>query len=114
MEPIRTYKIYKGTNRPLEFRGLKAQYIGRLVATVLGNLVGYVGLHLAGVNSYLALIVALGVGAWMAMRLYRLSNTYGQYGWMKRRACRRIPAALAGSSRRLFKTIYGKELRVAR
>jgi hypothetical protein len=107
----KSYKINKGVNRPLEFRGLKAQYIGRLVGAAVGMMGGYAVLRLAGVNGYLGVLMTLGIGGLAVKAIYRISNTYGQYGLMKRRARKRVPEGLVTRSRRIFIQIYSDGIR---
>ena len=46
----KVYHINKGINRPIEFRGLKAQYIGYLAACAVGTMVGFGVLYACGVS----------------------------------------------------------------
>ena len=102
----KVYHINKGINRPIEFRGLKAQYIGYLVAVVVGSFVGFGILHAAGTNDYMAVLSALGLGGWGTARVFRMSRKYGQHGLMKRRARRGMPVALLSGSRMFFVNLY--------
>lgn len=104
---MRTYSINKGINSAIEFRGLKAQYIGYLVAVVVGSFVGFGLLHATGLNDYISTLSALGLGGWGMARVFRMSRKYGQYGLMKRRARRGMPVALLGKSRLFFVNLYG-------
>lgn len=99
------YKINKGINKPIEFKGLKAQYIWYLGGGVIFLLFVFAILYIAGVNMFvcLALIAALGTGLFMAV--YRLSDTYGQHGLLKMFAKRSIPTFLKASSRSLFHSL---------
>jgi len=58
------YKINKGINKPIEFKGLKAQYIAYLGAGLIVLLILFAILYIVGVNMFvcLAFIGALGVG----------------------------------------------------
>lgn len=102
METKRIYTINKGINKPLEFKGLKAQYIWHLVGAVMGVLVGYAAVHWAGLNDYLGLPLALGLGGLLVARVYRMSRKYGQHGLMKQRARKMAPPALLSKSRKVF------------
>lgn len=96
------YHLHRGINRPLEFKGLKAQYIWYLGGGVLALLLGFTLLYACGVNAFLCVGITLGGGLGMTLRIYRLSNTYGRYGLMKKRARRRVPAVIASPGRALF------------
>lgn len=96
------YQINKGINRPIEFRGLKAQYIGYLAAGLVALLVLFAALYIAGLNLGLALLVITALGFILVSRVYRLSHRYGPYGLLKRGARRYVPRYLIIRSRNLF------------
>lgn len=96
------YKINKGINKAIEFKGLKAQYIGYLAMGLICLMILFAVLYIAGVNTVacLALIGSLGVGLFLVV--YRMSDTYGQFGLLKKFAKRSIPAYLYTKSRKKF------------
>ncbi len=96
------YKINKGINKPIEFKGLKAQYIAYLAAGLIAILVIFAILYIIGVNRYLCLFITLALGTLLFMAVYRLSDTYGQYGLMKKLARRHIPGAIKARTRKTF------------
>jgi hypothetical protein len=96
------YTINKGINKPIEFRGLKAQYIWYLGGGLLVLLVLFAILYICGVNTYVLLFIILGLGAGLFMYVYRLSHRYGEHGMMKKVAKRSIPKRLKANSRKLF------------
>jgi hypothetical protein len=102
MVPI-IYPINRGINRTLEFRGLKAQYIWYGVAIVVGDMILFAFLYICHCPPWLCLIFA-GVFGGSAMAIvFFLSNKFGQYGLMKRRAAfLYIPAAICCHSCILF------------
>src|SRR6266704_2315049 len=63
------YKINKGINKPIEFKGLKAQYIAYLGAGLIALLIIFAILYIAGVNMFacLAFIGTLGVALFMTV-----------------------------------------------
>lgn len=99
-----TYKINKGINRPIEFRGLKAQYISILAIGLAALLVGFTVMYIAGVPVYLCLPVVLVSGSGLFAWVYRYSHRYGEFGLMKALAFRQVPAAIICRSGKLFKT----------
>jgi hypothetical protein len=101
------YSINKGVNRAIEFRGLKAQYIGYLAAAVLGEVFLFAVLYLMGVSAFVLVPLSLGLGGILLSRVYGMSRRYGQFGLMKRRARRGVPGALRSRSRRGFIKLYG-------
>lgn len=96
------YQINKGINKPIEFKGLKAQYIWYLGGGLLALLILFSILYICGVNTFvcLGLIVALGVG--LFMYVYKLSHKYGEYGMMKKIAKRGIPKVIQSRTRIIF------------
>lgn len=99
MKEDMTYTINKGINRPIEFRGLKAQYIYILAIGLVLLLVGFASSYIAGVPVYLCLPIVLVVGAGLFVGVNRLSHRYGEHGLMKAMASRRVPIAIICSSR---------------
>jgi predicted RND superfamily exporter protein len=96
------FHINKGINRPIEFRGLKAQYIFYLAACVVGTLAGFGVLYACGVSLYVCTPLALGLGGWAIGKVFRMNKQYGQHGLMKRNARRRMPMAFLSRSRKVF------------
>lgn len=96
------YKINKGINRPIEFKGLKAQYIVYLASGLIALLLLFAILYLIGVNMFLCLTLVLALGGLLFYSVYRLSDKYGQHGLVKKFASRRIPACLKATSRNTF------------
>ncbi|WPQ61927.1 DUF4133 domain-containing protein [Chitinophaga sancti] len=96
------YVVNKGINRPIEFKGLKAQYIWYVAFSMLGLLIFYAILFIAGVNQYLALVIVLMAGGFALMKIYGLSNKYGEHGMMKVMARRSVPKVIVARSRKIF------------
>lgn len=96
------YSINKGINRPLEFRGLQAQYILYFAGGLMGVLVLFSILYILGLNAYLSLLTGLGLGGFVFLYVYKLNNKYGQWGWMQRAAQKKVPKRLMSKSRQLF------------
>jgi 4-hydroxybenzoate polyprenyltransferase len=96
------YSINKGANAPIVFKGLKAQYIWYLGGGLVGLLLLFAILYLAGVNTYLCLVLILVAGSLLFSRVYKLSNKYGEHGMMKKAAKRMLPKLIRSNSRRLF------------
>lgn len=96
------YVINKGVSKPVEFRGLKAQYIWYLGGGLLVLLILFAILYIIGVNAYVCLLVIAVLGAGVFTRVYALSNTYGEFGLMKKRARRHVPKTIVMRSRKVF------------
>ncbi|QEM12425.1 DUF4133 domain-containing protein [Mucilaginibacter rubeus] len=96
------YQINKGINRSIEFKGLKAQYIGYLGGGLVTLLVLFAILYITGVPVYLCILVLAAAGGGLFYQVFQLSNRYGEHGLMKKTAKRYIPGYLKFSSRKLF------------
>ena len=96
------YAVNKGISRPIEFKGLKAQYIGYLGAGLLLLLILFAVLYICGVNTFICLAVIVMAGTGLFIQVYKLSRRYGEHGMMKILAKRSIPQVIKNYSRRPF------------
>jgi hypothetical protein len=96
------YQINKGINKSIEFRGLKAQYIGYLAGGLVSLLVLFAILYIAGTNMYICLLIIFSLGTGLVLTVSRMSHKYGRYGLQKRNAKRQLPDYLYFNSRKLF------------
>lgn len=96
------YTINKGINKPIEFKGLKAQYIAYLGIGLVALLVMFAILYILGVNMFVCLALIIVFGGVLFIGIFHLSDTYGQYGLLKKMAKRSLPVFLKVSSRRIF------------
>ncbi len=96
------YSINKGINKPIEFHGLKAQYIAYLAGGLVFLLIAFAVLYISGLHLYIILPLVLGLGASLFFTVNKLSHRFGQHGLSKYLAKRRLPACLKFRSRRIF------------
>jgi Domain of unknown function (DUF4133) len=96
------YRINKRINKPIEFKGLKAQYIWYLAAGIIGLLLLFAFLYLIGVNSFISIVIIAISGIGVFVWVYRLSNTYGEHGLKKKMAARSIPSVIKSYNRDIF------------
>ncbi len=96
------YQINKGINKSIEFRGLKAQYIWYFAAGVIGLLILFAVLYIVGINSFVCIGIILFAGTVLTIKIYALSNTYGEYGMMKKLARRSVPKVVRSKNRAIF------------
>ena len=94
--------INKGINRPIEFKGLKEQYIGYLGGGLVILLVLFAILYLIGCAVYLCILTICGLGSLLFYKVFSLSHKYGEHGLMKRNAKKHIPDYLKFKTRKLF------------
>ena len=97
------YQINKGINKSIEFKGLKAQYIWYLGGCFLALLILFAILYILGVNTFVCVGFILIAGTISVVRIYGMSNTYGEYGMMKKLARRQVPHTIKSFSRSTFK-----------
>ena len=97
-----TYKINRRVNAPIEFRGLKAQYILYAGGILTGDLLLFSILYVSGLSSWICVLTVAGLGGWGIHRVYRVSNKYGQFGLSKKRAVKKIPKSIHSHSRQPF------------
>ena len=96
------YKINKGINKPIEFKGFKAQYIWYLGIGLVALLILFAVLYIVGVNTYVCLVLTLILGTGFFIRVSKLSNKYGEHGMMKKIARQSVPRVIKSYSRKMF------------
>jgi hypothetical protein len=96
------YSINKNINKPIEFKGLKAQYIWYLGGGLVLLLLLFVILYVGGLNTFICLGVILVLGAMLFMYVYGLSAKYGEHGMMKKLAKKKMPKKIKVYSRKTF------------
>jgi len=68
------YKINKGINKPIEFKGLKAQYIWWLGGGIIALMILFAALYIIGVNAYLCVGIILIAGSFVFIYVVSLCN----------------------------------------
>jgi hypothetical protein len=101
------YSINKGINKPIEFKGLKAQYIAYLAVGVVGLLMLFAILYLIGFSVYVVLPIVGVCGFVLFNYVYKYSKKYGVHGLMKEAAYRQLPESIKG--RRLYKILQSQK-----
>ena len=102
------YTINKGINKPIEFKGLKAQYIWYLGGGLLALLILFAVLYICGVNTFICLGITLIAGTVLFIYVFRLSSKYGEHGMMKSLAKKSIPTNVKSYSRKVFTALCKK------
>lgn len=96
------YSINRGINKPIEFRGLKAQYISYLAIGLVCLLLVFAIGYIIGIPPYIWVAITLAMGFGLFSITFKYSHQYGQYGLMKKAAHRQIPTAIICHKRRTF------------
>ncbi len=103
------YQINKGINQSIEFKGLKAQYIWYLGGGVVVLLIVFAVMYTIGLPAYLCMGIILTSGIFLVMRIYGMSNKYGEHGLMKALARKQVPKLIKSRSRKVFMGIKHKQ-----
>src|SRR5579859_5746152 len=96
------YKINKGANEPVKFKGLRAQYIWYLGGGLVLLMLAFAVLYMVGLNAFVCIGIIGIAGAVLFTRVYKMSNTYGEHGLMKKTAHRLLPTVIKLNSRKAF------------
>ncbi|HEX7358346.1 MAG TPA: DUF4133 domain-containing protein [Ignavibacteriaceae bacterium] len=104
------YQINKGINKPIEFKGLKAQYIMYLGIGLVVLLLLFGIMYMLGIHLLICLIITGILGSTLFLLTFRLSHQFGEHGLLKFLAKRKIPTFLKSSSRQLFIQLNRKEV----
>lgn len=96
------YNINKGINQSIEFKGLKAQYIWYLGGGVVALMIVFAVMYIIGLPTFLCVGIILGAGTLLVMKIYRMSNKYGEHGLMKALARKQVPKTIKSRSRKIF------------
>jgi Domain of unknown function (DUF4133) len=101
--PGKVFHINRSINKPVEFKGLKAQYVWILGALVVISLILFALLYFIGISSGVCVAIALSLLGISVKITYHLSKKYGQFGLLKVIARRKMVSQVKIDSRRPFK-----------
>ena len=96
------YSINKGINKSIEFKGLKAQYIWYLGGAMIALVILFAVMYIIGINPFICIVLVLAAGSVCFVKVYRMSNRYGEFGMMKAAARRSVPKLVKVNSRKIF------------
>src|SRR6185312_639988 len=97
------YQINKGINKPIEFKGLKAQYIWYLGGGLVVLLIFFAIIYIVGVNVFICLALIFSISTALFMYVYKIRRTYGEFGLMKKVARKAVPKVIKSYSIVLLK-----------
>lgn len=101
------YSVNKGAGNPVEFKGLKSQYLFVFAGGLVTVLLAVVILYLAGVDQWICIPFGTVSGGLLAWAVFRLNARYGEHGLMKLLAEKRHPRYLI-HRKRVFR-LFAKE-----
>lgn len=104
------YRINKGAGRPIEFKGLKSQYLFIFAGGLVSVLLSVIILYMAGVSPWICLSFGAVSGSLVVWLTFRLNLRYGEHGLMKTLAEKRHPRYLS-ARRRIFRMLTQKKRR---
>mgnify|MGYP003575305375 FL=1 len=102
------YQVNKGINRSIEFKGIRAQYLGYFALGLLLLFLLFAALYVLGLWIWFCIAIVGGLGTLLYVAVMRLSHRFGSHGLMKYFARKALPCYLAFRSRGLFLSL-GKE-----
>ena len=85
------YSVNKGAGNPVEFKGLKSQYLFVFAGGLTAVLLAVVILYLAGVDQWICIPFGIVSGGLLVWVTFRLNARYGTHGLMKAAARKRHP-----------------------
>ena len=99
------YPINKGIGRPVEFKGLKAQYLFIFAGGLLALFILFVILYMVGIGQWICIGFGAVSSSILVWQTFALNARYGEHGLMKLGAARNHPRYLIKRRRitRLFK-----------
>jgi hypothetical protein len=96
------YQINKGINQSIEFKGFKAQYIWYLGGGVVVLMILFAIMYIIGLPSFICIGLIGVLGTILVVKIYKMSNKYGEYGMMKALAKKQLPKSIKVYSRGVF------------
>lgn len=88
------FKIYRGVEQDMEFKGFKAQFLVWMGLVLLGSIILFSILYAMGLPLIPDLALCVGLVMGLGSRIVRMGKTLGKHGLMKIQAHRRLPLAL--------------------
>ena len=88
------YPVNKGAGNPVEFKGLKSQYLFVFAGGLVMVLLAVVILYLVGVDQWICISFGSISGGLLVWMTFRLNARYGEHGLMKLLAEKRHPRYL--------------------
>jgi protein-S-isoprenylcysteine O-methyltransferase Ste14 len=98
------YPINKGIGKPVEFKGLKSQYLFIFAGGLLSIFILFVILFMLGVSQWFCILLGVIAASLLVWQTFAMNEKYGEHGLMKLGANRNHPIYLLNRKRiqRLF------------
>jgi hypothetical protein len=85
------YSINKGINKPVEFKGLKSQYLVIFVVGLLAIIILFMVMYISGVPQNICIGFSLITAPLLVWQTFSLNSKYGTHALMKLRAVKSYP-----------------------
>ena len=85
------YPINRGIGKPVEFRGLKSQYLFIFAGGLLALFVLFIIMYMVGINQWVCIIFGVTSATLLVWLTFRLNEKYGTHGLMKLSARKNHP-----------------------
>lgn len=93
------FTINKGINKPVEFMGLKSQYLFIFAGGLLGIIILFMVLYMSGMSQSVCIGFALITAPLLIWQTFSLNKKYGTHGLMKLQAVKKYPRRLINRRR---------------
>jgi len=77
------YPVNRGIGRPVEFKGLRSQYLFIFAGGLLSLFVVFVVMYMAGINQWFCIGFGVVAASVLVYLTFHLNDKYGTYGLMK-------------------------------
>lgn len=77
------YPINRGIGKPVEFKGLKSQYLFIFAGGLLALFVLFIIMYMVGINQWVCIIFGVTSATLLVWLTFRLNEKYGTHGLMK-------------------------------
>ncbi len=102
------YTINKGINKPVEFMGLKSQYLILFAVGLLAVLIVFMIMYISGIPQTICIGFAIIGASVLVWQSFALNTKYGTHGLMKLQATKSYPRRLI-NRRSIHKLISKKQ-----
>lgn len=93
------FTINKGINKPVEFKGLKSQYLFIFTGGLLGIIILFMVMYMSGVPQTVCIGFAVITAPLLIWQTFSLNRKYGTHGLMKLQSVKRYPRRLINRKR---------------
>lgn len=100
------YPINRGIGKPVEFKGLKSQYLFIFAGGLLSVFVIFVIMYMVGISQWFCIGFGVVTASILVWQTFAMNAKYGEYGLMKVGAVKSHPKYLLNRRRfpKLFKS----------